>query len=659
MRRVKHLLGSGIAVLSLTACGSGTGSNPVTPPASPPPASPPPASPNPLPPSTALPAPAQHTVAYLGGAGNERFNAVVQLSDGSFIVGGQAQNLDWVPAGVPKTQLSMPGLDSASSGNVGFIAQFSSDLGTLQRVISLPAGTARDVFRIRTTSAPGQTTGEIYISGNRDGGSSTGYYIARLNVNFVTGVPTLAAWTYNVTASGDHQSRQPWDVGGDGKVVFATGTPINPNWASIERLTANGARDLVQNWHAHWGAAGEWDGTPASSYTGGTLEYSAIVMKAGRKGSLRSGSQADFDLKQSDGNGRTDRKGAMPDDYYFDGPCDLGGTCATTGPGYTGYTTSGTITERVGGIVVDRRNNDIYFGYGTQTRLPNGNPDFEPAVVAMTGTGAIKWWTRLYSERTDKAGGGYNTTSSPDQYVDHLALDYAGNTLVVLARSHGNNVINFWGGNTSVANPSASGFQNSFSGTSGNIHVSWLGKFGLQSGVFGRSTWVAEWAEGANIPMGTPSSDPNMDGWPSPNSGWPDLNTTRVQGLEVDSLGRVYLTGVGRRTITTASAFQKMIKPSDGKSAWNNFARVYSSDLSTLVYSSLLTGSWDPVTQAGADNTYLGGLFPIAGGLITVGYHTLDSGGNAAGNAVPTVNRPGWGQAAPVKESGIIGALKF
>jgi hypothetical protein len=660
----------GLTLFALTAC---TGSNlpdergtipPPTPPTTGNPTQPP-TPPPPTPPLTPPPpSPSGNIAAYAGNAGNERFNAVVALSDGSFLIGGSAQNLDWIPSTATRIALPPSGIDSASSGNVGFLLHLSSDYKTILQVASFPTGTVRDVNRIRLSNLPGATTSGVFISGARDSGSSDGYYLARLNANFVSGNPTGFSWTHNVNAGGDHKERQPWDVGGDGKVVYALGLPIAADWAAVQRLGVNGQPEIVENWSAHWGTNGEWDGTPASSYKAGTLSYSAVVMKAGRKGSLRSRSQGEFDAQLADGNGLADRQGSYPDDYYFATPCDPSGTCASSGPGYTGYKTSGKPTQRVGGIAVDRRNNDIFIGYGTQTVLPGGNPDFEPAVAAMDATGKLKWWSRLYSERIKKPDGTYTTTSSPDQYVDFLALDYssgcAGGCLVVLARAHGNNVINFWSGDKIAANPTASGAKNSFSGTSGNIHISWIGKLQLGSGTLQRATWLAEWAEGANIPIAQPSGDANLDGWPNLNTGWVDLNTTRAQALEVDVDGRVYVTAVGRRTLTTKTAFQKMIKPADGASSWNAFARVYSSDLSKIEYSSLLVGTWDPKTQVGGDNTELRGIAPLSGGLLAVGYGKVDSAtGTAKGNPIPTSSVPAWGSATPSFESAIFAAFKY
>ena len=68
--------------------------------------------------------------------------------------------------------------------------------------------------------------------------------------------------------------------------------------------------------------------------------------------------------------------------------------------------------------------------------MPDGNPDFEPAIMKMDNTGELLWWSRLYHEiRAD----GSIHNSSPDQYIDGLAIDYSvpnpNSTIVVNAMS--------------------------------------------------------------------------------------------------------------------------------------------------------------------------------------------------------------------------------
>jgi len=242
-------------------------------------------------------------VTYAGGGGRERVNCGLVLSDGTVLVGGQAQDLDWLPAGVTKTQISADTINSASAGNIGFILHLSADLATILRAVHFPAGTVRDVRRIRTASIPGQPTGDLYISGSRDNATShNGYYIAKLDANFVTAPPTALAWSYDVNCRDagdpDHKVIQPWDVGGDGSVVFATSQAYGYDWASIEKLDGNGNRVAVQGGHGE--------------------DPMAIAMK-GYKQDLRSVTRAGYDSVIADGNGGL-KKGLWPNDYYHAGP---------------------------------------------------------------------------------------------------------------------------------------------------------------------------------------------------------------------------------------------------------------------------------------------------------------------------------------------------
>lgn len=596
-------------------------------------------------------------VFYLNASGDTHFMAAHRLSNGSLLLSGQAANLDWVPSGITIQALPGAGVDSASGDGIGFILQVSADLSTPMALVHFPQGTARSVYRMRSTEIPGQSTGALHISGHRENGSTHGYYIARLNNNFVDGLPDDLVWVKNVDTRSDsndgansHKGLQPWDVGSDGKVIYAHGEAYRFGWAAIYRLDEQGRRDVVEDWRIHWlQAGGEWRGSPASAAPS-AVAHSGIVMKNRRIGQLRSATDAEYYLLDADENGNPGRQGRWPDDYYFAGPCVLSqSNCDTTQPGYTGYRVGANDTQRVGSIVVDRRSNAFYFGYSSQSTLPGGNPDFEPAVVAMTSSGDLKWWARLYRETTDN--------SPPDQYVDGLAIDYGRDELVVLARSHGNNVVNFWSGNEITLNPGGHGFQNRFTGTNGNIHLSWLGRYGLDDGGIYAATWVGEFNEGAT--GGTAHPDPNLGGWPNPNAGWPDLNTTRCRndiGILPD--GAVLIGCSGRRSATTVNAHQRMPLPGQGVGSWNFFVRIYTPDLSGVVYSSLLTGDWDQNTGQGGDNTQLTGLLALPDGLLAVGHHK-GSAGQPEGEPMPvTANIPSWGRSTPTGQTAFVASLK-
>ena len=54
-------------------------------------------------------------VTYLGGLGTV-LSAGIQLSDGSFLLGGSSPDLDWLPDETEVVELSLPAVDSAASG---------------------------------------------------------------------------------------------------------------------------------------------------------------------------------------------------------------------------------------------------------------------------------------------------------------------------------------------------------------------------------------------------------------------------------------------------------------------------------------------------------------------------------------------------------------
>lgn len=602
--------------------------------------------------------PAQsNLVTYAGGAGNETFNDVVQLSNGHVLVLGVADDLSWVAGGVPQYTLSASGIaNGLGTGRTPFILELDSTAQNLLAVHKLPANAAEDLRFIKLTNAPGEPTGDVYVSGNTEDASNGGYFIGRLDNNFVNGNPTGFSWVVNVKcpANGYPKMYQPWDVGGDGKVVYAYGDSHAYNWSAIYRQQADGADDVVPHWRIHWpDGGGEYYGQ-AEDYPGGGINgiaYSGIVFKRdGTRCDLRSPTQAEYDSWQPDGNGGT-RKGAWPLDVLYDSPCAPGGNNTTNGPGYTGYSPAATFTFGPSAICIDRRTNAMYIGFNAQSVLPGGVPDFEPAVMAMDAEGDLLWWSRLYHEVTPQ---GDTMRSEPDQYVDALAVDYsqpqASGMLTVAARCHGNNVENLWEGDGIAANPGATGFQNRFTGSNGNIHISWLGKLTLSDGTLMHSSYVAEYAEGTSG-LGPAHPDPNLDGWPDPNAGWPDVNTTYLgkNMMKVTADGSVLVLGKGRRTITTANAYQKMVKPANGGlSCWNDFVRVYTDDLSTLKYSSLLVGQWDTLTQQGGDNVRLLGSFKTKNGVIVVGKHT------GTGNGMPLMNVPAWGNNSFSGESAVL-----
>lgn len=599
-------------------------------------------------------------VTYAGNTGKETFYDVMQITDGTFLVCGYADNLNWIDGNVPQIQLNYTGTipNALGSNRYGMMLHLSSDLQTILQVVYFPQGTVEDIRFIKTNTQPYTPTGDLYISCNTadSDANNGGYIIAKLDYNFINGIPSSLAWFNVVWAKAGPKDYHPWDVTNDGRVFYISGEAYGYDWSAIYCLNQDGQRTVVNNWRTHWLNNGtEWKGTPASSNPLGSIDsvsFSGIVLKSWGRCDLRSWTLSDYNAIIADENGGT-KKGKWPLDILFNSPCDPTNP-PTAGPGYTGYSASGTPVYGGQSIAIDKRNNQLFIGMNFKSVLPNGGlPDFEPAVIAMDSSGMLLWWSRLYHEITP---GGDTVNSTPDQYIDALAIDYTNNKLVVGARCHGNNVENFWEGNTINSDPSAFGFQNNFTGNSGNIHISWLGKFQLNDGVLSNATYMAELAEGTGS-LGTPHSNLNLDAWPDPNTGWPNVNTTRIakNNMKVSSNGDVCVIAVGRRTITTANAYQKMVKPGNGGlSTWNSFVRVYDAQFNVPKYSSLVVGVWDTLTQAGGDNTELFGVYKTSEGVICVGRQKADANGVPVGSNLPTINVSQWGNTTPQNESAIL-----
>ena len=600
-------------------------------------------------------------VTYAGNTGKETFYDVMQITDGTFLVCGYADDLNWIPTTVPKTELTYTGSIPNSLGNnrYGFILHLSKDLQSILQVVHFPQGAVEDIRFMKTNSLPYQATGDLFISCNTNDtyANDGGYIIAKLDKNFISGIPSQLLWFKIVWAESYAKEMHPWDVTSAGQIYHVSGAAHGSNWSAMYKLNENGVRMIVSNWRTHWLKNGtEWKGTPAVSNPFGNIDsvnYSGIAFKIGGRCELRSWTVSDFNTVYPDGNGGG-KKGKWPADFLFNSPCDPNSPTAT-GPGYNGYSYEACCPVwGASCVAVDRRNGNMYLGMNFKSYFnPGSTPDFEPAVIAFDSTGTLLWWSRLYHEITPA---GDTIESIPDQYVDVLSIDYTNNLLVVAARAHGNNTENLWEGNTLTYNPTTYGFQNQFTGTNGNIHESWLGKLKLVDGVIMNSTYVAELAEGTSS-LGTPYTDPNLSGWPDLNTGWPNVNTTRItkNNMKISSNGDVCIIGVGRRTMTTANAYQRNVSPySSGQGCWNSFVRVYESNFHKPKYSSLVVGAWDTLTQLGGSNTELYGLYKTADGVICVGRQTADGGGVPNGNNLPVINVTPWGAAAPLNESALL-----
>ena len=205
----------------------------------------------------------QDIVTYAGSSGREIFYDVSRSSNGTFLVAGSVEDLGWIDAGVPRIVLPSTGIsDRTSTERFGYILHLSSDLQQPLHVVHIPAGAAEDIRSIKQSNVPNATTDDLFISGNTSGG----YFLGKLDGNFVDGPPNGFAWVQTITASGYVKENHPWDVGSDGKVVYITGQTHAYDRAAMHRLNANGVDEVVNDWRVHWKTqGGEWYGTPAST----------------------------------------------------------------------------------------------------------------------------------------------------------------------------------------------------------------------------------------------------------------------------------------------------------------------------------------------------------------------------------------------------------
>ncbi len=586
-------------------------------------------------------------VSYAGSSANERFYGAFELSDGTILVCGKAANLDWIPSSVPRIQLAsktandsaVPPTDplDANQGTLSFIIRLNAAMTQIQKVYHFPPGIGGAITRIKTNSVPSSTTGDIYISGKWTNSSSTtpnSCWVGKLDNNFIKGDPSKLVWI------GEWYVNQPenfnynlWDVGNDGKIVYyAYKRPSAGAWGAVYRLKSDGSKcDSVPKWWNH--------GDMCISFKPDNYN-------------MRSQTQADYDLVTSH-SGKGKKKGKYPHDFYFAGP--LGVT--NNAGGYTGYKSDGTASTSFG-IAIDKRDNAMYIGFNTP--CANNTHDFEPTIMRMEPNGALTWYSHMYDEWTDvnnneKVDAGETHQCPPDQYVDGVAIDYSkpitAPEIIVLARSHGNAPQNFWNGTNS--------FHNGFTGTNGNEHLCWLGRFKGLSGDFVNASWNAEYDPWSKS-FGTAYADPILDGWPSHNSGWSSLKSTPTHNITCDAQGNIYCIADSRGPVTTSNAFQKAPNPLSGQfGCWTDFVRVYAPDFSTLRYSSMLAGPCEVATGNGGENVKLCQVIPVSTGLITVGYHIVDAQGLAKGQPAPTASVPSWGKATVLGEDGILAKLDF
>lgn len=630
-----------------------------------------------------------------GGAAAQELHDVFHCDDGTTLVAGSTDSLSWLAEGcvasgdgdtvcdltaadaasgvagacavsagggscayvapVPSTELQVASGSIDNSGSsasrIGFVLALGPDDEMTPRHVSYFAtGVVDSVGRIRASSAPGETTQALYISGALATARGSGYFIGKLDRNFVRGAATQLLWAATVHATGTLAVQQPWDVAADGMLTLAaTGTG---GWLELQRLGADGAPQVVEGWREHYNAAGELlHVTPASAApTTAVLQRSVVVLESSTaRCGLRSWSSADFNAFASDGNGGA-RRGVWPHDALMSLPCAVADpSIGVGGRGYTGlaYDTFG--SGGVSSVVVDRRDGSVYVGLHAPSTTGS-----VPAVVAWSSDGKLIGWSRMMPETA--------AATAPVLEVAGIAIDYSNDRLAILARGRRTGVTPryFW------SDPSSSGFQNSLAASEvpsqSSVWSSWIGKYDLAGGLtLASATFVAELTAEAAVAGNAEFVDlgGHLAGFADPNQLPPSemlLGDTSCHHLSVDSTGLVYVACTGIHTATTTDAHHAMwhvagLGAMTGIASRNAFVRVYASDLSDIVHSSLITGVFD-LSGTGGDNVELAAVTPLVGGLVVVATHNAGQ----QFNPIPTTNVT-WGGYLPQphETSGVIG----
>jgi hypothetical protein len=149
-----------------------------------------------------------------------------------------------------------------------------------------------------------------------------------------------------------------------------------------------------------------------------------------------------------------------------------------------------------------------------------GNPDFDPFLMSFSPEGKLRWTNCFLT----------GLLSEPDQKTQALEIDPTNGDILVCYWQHGNNQ------KTLLLDPH--GWLNKFTGTNGNIKISWIGRVDADSGKLKNSTYIH-------------SQMPNPK-----NPRWPDLNSSGVSAMRVDGNGRIYAGGGTTISFpTTSNAF--------------------------------------------------------------------------------------------------------
>ncbi len=219
-----------------------------------------------------------------------------------------------------------------------------------------------------------------------------------------------------------------------------------------------------------------------------------------------------------------------------------------------------------------------------------GNPDFDPFLMSFSPTGKPLWTNCFLT----------GLLSEPDQKTQGIVVDPSNGDILISFWQHGNNK------QTLLVDPA--GWLNKFTGTSGNIKISWIARVDAKTGRLKNSTYLY-----AQMPD-------------SPNKKWPNLNSAGISAMTVDEKGCVYLGGETTISFpTTDNAFLPVV----GEYGIHPMFAVLKPDLSSPVYSTYVSAGVGSVQH----------LALLPGAVLLVGKHAIE------------------GTPLPVTDAGAIGFL--
>lgn len=179
-----------------------------------------------------------------------------------------------------------------------------------------------------------------------------------------------------------------------------------------------------------------------------------------------------------------------------------------------------------------------------------GFPDFDPFLISLTPDGRVRWVNTFLS----------GLLSEPDQQTLDIKIDPSNGDIIASYWQHGNNVETF------LLDPN--GWITRFTGTRGNISITWIGRVEADSGKLKNSTYVF-------------SRSPNPA-----NPGWPDVNSATISEMQVNERGMIFAAfGTTIAFPVTDNAFLPLVEEYGVHPA----LAVIKPDLSGPVYSTYLS----------------------------------------------------------------------